>query len=410
MNIEKAVEAIRGIPLTGCRVTAPFQHDIVKWLDDCDESAERLLAVNAVKNDEGRLIGFNSDFLAVPNSLRAQRVEPEGKKVVVLGGGSVALAAAYGMVKAGAQDVVLLNRNYERAISAAKRVDCRAVHFGGLKREIHKADILIACLPSNRKAIKPEWLHKNLMVFDTECASASLSYEDVEHAGGRIVSDGAWPLHLEAPAFERFFGVSPLEDMQKGFTRGRNTSPKKSIALVGFMGCGKTTLGRHLAELSGKELLDTDKLIEQKAGDTIPDIFERYGEAKFREIEHSVFKELDFSSDKIISCGGGAVMNEDTRSILRQHSTVVWLWTPLESGLRRISKGTRPLFNVENVEEKARTLFAQRAPIYAQCADLMMINEHISTRVLARKMFEEVAGLEKSPMVNSEYSVPNTEY
>jgi shikimate dehydrogenase len=396
VDIEKAVRAIRGIPIDGCRVTAPFQHDIVKWLDDCDESAERLLAVNAVRNDGGRLIGFNTDFLAVPDALREQGVEPQGKRVVVLGGGGIAQAAAYGMVKAEALDVVLLNRNYERAISAAKRVDCRAVHFGGLKREIQRADILIACLPSNRKAIKPEWLHEDLLVFDTNCASAAVSFEDVQKAGGRIVSGEFWPLHQDVSVFKRFFGSSPLAEMKDALKNGgRTLASKHSIALIGFMGSGKTTVGKHLAGVSNKEFLDTDKLIEQKAGDTIPDIFEKYGEAKFREIEQSVFQELDFSSGKIISCGGGAVMNENTREILRKNSTVLWLWSPLESGLQRISKGTRPLFNVPNVEEKAKTLFAQRAPVYAQSADLMMVNEHISTRVLARKIYEEVSGLEK---------------
>ena len=373
VDIEKAVAAIRGIPLSGCRVTAPFQHDIVKWLDKCDESAERLLAVNAVKNDGGRLIGFNTDFLAVPNSLKEQGIEPKGKKVVVLGGGGIALAAAYGMVKAGAQDVALLNRNYERAIGAAKRLECRAVHFGGLKREIQRTDMLVACLPSSRKAIKPEWLHKDLLVFDTDCVSAAVSFEDVQKAGGRIVSGEYWRLHQEASVFERFFGVSPLHEMKEALKNVKTCPPKTSIALIGFMASGKTTLGRRLAELSGKEFLDTDNVIEQKAGDTIPDIFEKYGEAKFREMEHAVFKELDFSSGKIISCGGGAVLNEGTRAILRQHTTVLWLWNPLESSLQRISKGTRPLFNVSNVEEKARTLFRAAGSNYAQSADLMMI-------------------------------------
>ena len=394
VDAEKAVAAIRGIPLDGCRVMAPFQYDIVKWLDDCDESAQRLLAVNAVRNDGGRLIGFNTDFLAVPEILREQGIEPQNKKVVVLGGGRIAQAAAYGMVKAGALDVVLLNRNYERAISAAKRVDCRAVHFGGLKREIQRADILIACLPANKKMIKPEWLHENLLVFDTNCASAAVSFEDVQRAGGRIVSGECWPLYQDASVFERFFGSSPLADMKDALKKTKTLPLKQSIALIGFMGSGKTTVGKHLATVSGKEFLDTDKLIEQKACDTIPDIFEKYGEVKFREIEHAVFRELDFSSGKIISCGGGAVVNEDTREILRRNSTVLWLWSPLESSLNRITKGTRPLFNVDDMEEKARTLFVERAPIYAQSADLMMVNEHISTRLLARKIYEEVSALE----------------
>ena len=119
------------------------------------------------------------------------------------------------------------------------------------------------------------------------------------------------------------------------------------------------------------------------------------------EIERAVFGELDFSSAKIISCGGGAVMDENTQNLLTDHSTVIWLWNELDISIRRIKKGTRPLFNVSDVEKKAKALFAERAPIYAQSADMMIINEHLGTRRVAKKIYEEVSHLSRNNVQNS---------
>ena len=164
----------------------------------------------------------------------------------------------------------------------------------------------------------------------------------------------------------------------------------QSVSLIGFMGTGKTTVGKALAELTGKAFVDADTLIEQNAGQSIPDIFRQRGEARFRELEREVFAELDFSPGKIVSCGGGAILNEENRRRLKANSTVVWLWTDVATLIKRVEKGTRPLFDVDDVEAKANELLARRIPFYAQTADLMVMNDTLSAPNLARKIYGEI--------------------
>ncbi len=394
IDIGRAVKALRGLQLSGCMVAPPFQHDLVKYLDESDNSVEQLQTVNTIKNDHGQLVGWNTDPSGIVDSLGDDNVAPDGKTVVILGADGAAQAAAYGLLRAHAGHVILIDRNYERAIRVAGRLGGRAVHFGGIKREVQQADILISCVsPSARRVIKPAWLHKGLTVFDLHHSSDSLLVQDAREGGCRVITGTYRLVYQAASAFRHFFRHSPVEAMKDAFNSqyGRK-KPGDSISFIGFMGAGKTTVGRQLAELTGKEFVDTDKLIEQKAGASIPDIFEQYGEARFRAIERDVFEELDFLPAKVISCGGGAVIDEGIRSRLQSHSTVIWLWNELQTSLARIERGTRPLFNVSNVGEKARALFKERIPTYAQCADMMMVNEqHTGIRHLAKKIYEDIS-------------------
>jgi shikimate kinase len=172
--------------------------------------------------------------------------------------------------------------------------------------------------------------------------------------------------------------------------RALHTSPASSISMIGFMGSGKTSVGRHLARMTGMEFIDTDQLIEEKVGKSIPEFFKAYGEDAFRAIERSVFETLDLTSEKIISCGGGAIKDSAIRTLLREHSTIVWLWSSLSTTLARIRKGARPLLGVGNIEEKAKKIFTERVALYTGCADLMIVNETVSARNIAKRIYDEI--------------------
>ncbi len=394
LDAEHAAKVIREIPLDGCNITTPFKDDLFAALDECDESVAQLRAVNTIECENGRLRGWNTDIYGVVNSLREDGIRFQGKKIVVLGAGGAARAAVYGLLNAGAGEVALLNRTYEKAVAVAEQLGCRAAYASRSKTELQDAAILISCIPANKRVIKPEWLHPGLAVFDANYASHSLLLDDAATVGCHIISGLNWLVHQAVPAFEHLLGLAPEAEM-KTTMRELLAHPSsqlnaKSIALIGFMGTGKTTVGKALAELSGKEFIDTDALIEQRAGMTIPEIFQQHGETRFREIERAVFDSLDFSSGKIISCGGGAVVNEDNRRCLTANTTVVWLWTELHTLLNRLDTTTRPLFHVDDVEAKAKELLTRRIPIYAQAADMMMINEKISAASLAKKIYGEI--------------------
>lgn len=141
----------------------------------------------------------------------------------------------------------------------------------------------------------------------------------------------------------------------------------KPITLVGMMGAGKSHLGAQLSQTLGLSFFDSDKIIEEKAGQSVADIFDNFGEAKFREAEHNTICELLAGGPSIIATGGGALMNAQTLERLKAQSIVVWLDADLETIWGRVQKSnTRPLLQTENPKEKIESLLEQRRSLYEQ--------------------------------------------
>jgi len=135
------------------------------------------------------------------------------------------------------------------------------------------------------------------------------------------------------------------------------------IFLVGFMGSGKTTVGRLLAKKLHFEFVDLDEEISRRLGMTIPDIFEQWGEAAFRRIETEALKEVACREGIVVALGGGAFMSEENRRIIRQHGLSVWLDCPLSVIWERLTGTTnRPLFRTP---AEVESLYLRRLPLYA---------------------------------------------
>lgn len=147
-----------------------------------------------------------------------------------------------------------------------------------------------------------------------------------------------------------------------------------NIVLIGFMGCGKSTVGIKLSYRLRRIVEDTDKLIEKKAGKSISDIFAEEGEPCFRQMETECLKELLGSKDeKILATGGGLPMRKENHALLKQLGCVIYLRISPECVYERLKNDTsRPLLQCEDPLAKIRTLLAQRAPIYEEAADLVV--------------------------------------
>ena len=133
------------------------------------------------------------------------------------------------------------------------------------------------------------------------------------------------------------------------------------------MGAGKTTIGRRLAQRLNLPFVDSDREIEQAAGMTVAEIFERFGEAQFRDGERRVIQRLIDGKRKVIATGGGAFMNEQTRALILERATAIWLDADIDMLADRVSRraGTRPLLSDGDPREKLAALAAVRNPIYA---------------------------------------------
>ncbi len=147
---------------------------------------------------------------------------------------------------------------------------------------------------------------------------------------------------------------------------------RRSLVLVGLMGAGKSTVGRRLAQRLNLRFVDADDEIEAAAGMTIPEIFERYGEAHFRDGERRVIRRLLQEPRQVIATGGGAFMNDETRALIAAEAISIWLKADLDTLVRRCAKRTdRPLLRGRNQRDTLADLMQQRYPVY-ETSDLMV--------------------------------------
>lgn len=149
---------------------------------------------------------------------------------------------------------------------------------------------------------------------------------------------------------------------------------KKNIILIGFMGCGKTSVGIRLSYRIRRTMIDTDKMIERLQKMTVSEIFDRMGEEEFRKMETQCLERLlEESEEQIISVGGGLPMREENRKLLKQLGTVIYLRVTPQTVCERLANDTtRPLLQGENPQEKVRNLMALRTDIYESAADVII--------------------------------------
>ncbi len=146
----------------------------------------------------------------------------------------------------------------------------------------------------------------------------------------------------------------------------------RTIALVGLMGAGKSTVGRRLAEALQRPFYDSDDEIEKAAGLSVADIFTIHGEQEFRRGERRVLERLLAGPPHVLATGGGAYLNEETRAMMHSHAVTIWLNADLDTLWKRVSKRShRPLLHADNPKEILSDLFNQRKPVYEK-ADLIV--------------------------------------
>ncbi len=167
--------------------------------------------------------------------------------------------------------------------------------------------------------------------------------------------------------------------------------PPKNVVLIGFMGCGKTTVGRELHQRLGYPLVDMDQIIEQRAGKSITAIFTEDGESTFRDMETDLLHELNNPTvpRRIISTGGGVIGRKENRDLLRQLGYVVWLHAPTAVILERTRKNRdRPLLATDDPAAKIEALMAERKPLYEEASHIKIETAGLDSNELATGILE----------------------
>jgi shikimate kinase len=164
----------------------------------------------------------------------------------------------------------------------------------------------------------------------------------------------------------------------------------KSIVLIGMMGAGKSSVGRSLQHHAGLDLFDLDKTVAKSFNLTIPEIFEKFGEEKFREAETAALREFAPERPTIVVTGGGTILRNENVDLLKRLGFIVWLQADEGTLFERASRrGNRPLLRTENPRARMEALLAERTPLYERAADFrvdtsQMSHDEVANWILAR--------------------------
>ncbi|MCX6771429.1 MAG: hypothetical protein NTX79_05225 [Candidatus Micrarchaeota archaeon] len=399
-SMEEALETARQIGMSGLNVTAPFKQDACRLADSLGSNARATGAVNTLLiSRSGKTRGFNTDVDGVQSALAAAGVKLTGASAVVLGAGGAARAAAYALCKSGAS-VTVANRTVGKAKEIASRFGCSQCSLDGksLGKILPCAQVIVSTLSTKERVVPTHLLKKGTVLLDAFYSSETLLSQDAAKAGCKVIDGREWLLHQGAAAFTLFTRKpAPQAVMRKALQSAAGKPQKKSTALIGFMGSGKSTAALLIGKKTGMPVLDTDDMVERMAGMRISCIFERNGEARFRALEASAVKEACKRKGTVISLGGGAILDPKSAFLIKDSCIMVWLWASADEALLRL-KGdpSRPLINRKDRLRVARSILRARMPTYAACADIVVGTEGKSAKKVAELIMDETAEVQIS--------------
>ena len=342
----------------GLNVTIPYKKTVIPYLDGLSETARAIGSVNTiVRREDGSLYGDNTDYDGFLETLRYMCIEPAGQKVLVLGSGGASAMACYALKGLGAEPVVI-SRSGEN-------------NYGNL--HLHAdAELLVnttpvGMFPDNGKSplsleLFPELSCVVDFVYNPMRTKLILEAEelDIPHVNGLRMLVGQ-----ARRAAEIFTGKSiPLSET--GRIMGILERNMQNAVLIGMPGCGKSTLARLLGKALGREVLETDAMIEERTGRSIPDIIRQDGEDAFRRLETEALAEAGKQSGKVISTGGGCITRAENYELLYQNGVIIWI----ERALPLLAREGRPLSEGADLAE----MYRRRAPFYDMFADFRIEN------------------------------------
>ena len=357
----------------GINVTVPYKEAVIPYLDTIDSSAKAIGAVNTiVKDANGKLNGYNTDFYGMEKLISHAKIEIRGKKVVILGTGGTAKTARAVSNHLGAKEILTVSRTpRESEISYAELYEKHA------DTEIIINTTPVGMYPDSYKS-----------PIDIEAFGALSGVIDAVYNPLRTVlvrgamergipaEGGLYMLVAQAVrASEIFLGKSYPEGVTDEVFN-KILKEKESIVLIGMPGCGKTTVGTLLADSLNRVLIDTDEMIVKNSGMPITEIFEKYGEAHFRCLESEAVKEAAKIPSAIIATGGGAILSKENVSALKGNGRLYFIDRPLDS---LIPTGDRP---TASDRAKIEQRYNERYGIYTSVSDVRITEVESATTVM----------------------------
>ena len=350
---------LRNGDFTAINVTIPYKKDVMPYCAELTDCAKKMGAVNTiVRRKDGSLVGHNTDYFGLHYTFDRMGLSLNGKKVLVLGSGGASVTTVIVLKELGA-NVVIISRTGENNYTnlhlhkdAAVIVNTTPV---GMYPNAGVSPVDLDMFP-NLEGVLDIIYNPSRTKLLLDAADRNISCEN-----------GLWMLVAQAKEAAEWFTGTKISDTVIPEIYNKMCKRMENIVLIGMPGCGKSTVGKLLAQELNREFVDADAEIVKAAGMSIPEIFETQGEEGFRQIETQVLAELGQKSCLVIATGGGCIKKAENYPHLHQNGTIYWLKRDITS----LPTDGRPLSQAGMLEQ----MYQIRKPLYEQFADLTVEND-----------------------------------
>ena len=348
----------------GLNVTIPYKETVLPLADELSPAVEAIGAANTLYRRDGRLIAENTDVLGFLYLLDANRIDVDGKKVLVLGSGGACKAVLEALRRKGAGEILVVSR---------RGGDAPLISYDELPDHTD-ADVVVNTTPVG---MYPDNLASvtDLSRFDHLSGVVDIVYNPLRtglllqaEALGIPHANGLGMLVAQAVRAHEFFFDTNVDDRVIEDLTARLTRSATNLVLIGMPGSGKSSVAKLLSEKTGREVVELDRAIEEAAAKPIPAIFAEDGEDVFRDLESSCIAAAGARNGVILSLGGGAVTRERNYLPLHQNGRIYCL----KRDLSLLAMDGRPL---SKDLDTLRTMEQERAPMYERFADVTVVND-----------------------------------
>ena len=369
LNEEEFHKFMKEKNFNAINVTIPYKQEVIPYLDELDEKATSIQAVNAIRNDNGKLIGTNTDYDGL-RTMILNHFNIENKIVAILGSGGTSKTANAVCKSLNVKEIIKVARNRNEYVSYEDFKSRKDVEIIINTTSVGMSpDILSRVIDLNDF---PNCVGVIDVIFNPLCTS--LCYQakqlNIKYVNGLEMLVG------QAIVASEFFTGKSID--HSIITKLSDTiyKDKQNIVLIGMPSCGKSSLGKKLSKKINYDFVDMDKEIVKKAGMSIPEIFEKFGEDEFRRIETEVCIELSKRNHTVISTGGGVIKKEINMKALSLNGKIIYINRNVDDLI--IGKD-RPLSKDMNTLYK---MYEERHPLYIKYSDITIKNKGSFVSVL----------------------------
>ena len=347
---------------SGINVTIPYKEKAIPYLYFISENAKKIGAVNTVRNEDGKLYGYNTDYMGMRALILRNNIDLKGKKALILGGGGTSKTGRAVLTDLGVREIV-------RVGLASENPDAL---YEDVAEKHADAEFILNTTPVG---MYPKNEGRIIDVNDFPCLEGLIDVVynplrtnlvlDARKKG--IKSEGGlYMLVSQAIYASEIFTGNKISDDVCENTFKQIFKQKENIVLIGMPSSGKSTVGMYLATQTGRTLVDTDAEIVKRIGMEISEYFKLYGEEKFRDVESEVVKDLCAQNGLIIATGGGAILREDNVRYMKQNGRLYFLNRSLEMLTPTSDRPTASDY------EALRRRYEERYDIYRSVADVIV--------------------------------------